>query len=188
MSSKLYTHKKFNEIANQTNLGDSTLEALEEVLVNGLSSAEACENLGMHPSHLSRGLKKFREKEVELESLSQEQKNAALTQTLDEATQSKFLKQNIIKSEDVNAAREIVGNRVVFVDAEPGKAYSGMIVYLGEANIIQKCGSICVVHNKGMLSKLPREKDMVEIEYSQQNKLAQVNTSPEKQKIKSQDR
>lgn len=182
MSTKLYSLKKFEAVAEKTNLGSSTVNALREVLVNGLSNVETFEKHGILAPQISRGLKLFREKEAELAQITKEQKESAMIENLDDVTKSIYLKQSVMKSEDVRAAREIIGNRNVFFDAEPGNQYTGAVVYCGQSNIFQKCGNKCIIHDKGNLSKLPKVNSIVNIEYPKDKKLALVVPHIEKEK------
>jgi hypothetical protein len=181
MSSR-YTDKKFYEVVEKTGLGSSTINGLYEHLVNGLKNVEASEKAGILPAQLTRGLRTFEDKVSELNQLKREKEEQKLVTNLDDATKSIYLKQSLIKSNDVNEARELVGKNTSFVDAEAPNSYSGTIVYIGHSNVFQQCGTNCVIHASGNLSKLPQINEVVSIEYSNTKKLASVQSQIENSK------
>ena len=157
-----YSLEKFNEIINSTRLGESTREALKAHLVHGLTNTEASESCQIFSSQLTRGLKTFKEKELELEKSS-------LVQTMDKETQAFYFEQDLIKTSAIKAAREKVGKNVPFEDAEQGMTYSGNIIDISKHFVIQYCdpkaNPKCIIHDLGKLSVMPKLDTLVSIKY-----------------------
>lgn len=157
---ELWTEEKFTQVAVRTKLSTRTLSACKDVLVNGLSGVEAAEKVKMLPTQVSRGLSALRALQPEVVNLSK-------AKQLEEA-------QLVLKSSVVRSARRIAGENLTVQDPQPGCVYEGVGIVKENGFFVQRIGHIGVIHDVGLLTKVPDVAAHMVIKYPTGGGLASV--------------
>lgn len=155
----LWPDTEFQRVGMNTKLSRRTLDACRDVLVDGISGVDAANRHQMAPAQISRALGVLREKKEDIS------KSAALFRNEDE----------VFKYVIAQTAKNIAGENLIIVDAQPGQAYQGKIIVSAHGFAVQQIGRSAVMHNLGQLEKIPTLNAMLAIAYPREGGLASVS-------------
>jgi hypothetical protein len=162
---KRWTEKEFDSvIEHMPRLAENTVKACREVLVNGLTGAEASRITGVLPPHISRALAKLGVKREELhENLLNQAKSLKVMNNAASID-------SILRVAAMEAARSIKGQDWIIRQAQPGQTYEGNGVVMTGGYFVQDVGRVGVLHHVHNLNVEPILGKRIEIQYSEQGK------------------
>lgn len=158
----VWTESEFQRAAAKTELSARTLAACSDVLVKGLAGVDVALAHNMKRSQISRGVGALRERQEELKA------EAELLMGEGELLKSRN------KAYVTQLAKNIVGEGLAIVDAEPGKIYEGRAIVAELGLVVQQVGRTGVVHDYGNLKELPPIGVLVTIAYAKDGGRAAV--------------
>lgn len=139
----IWTEDEFLRVATETQLSKRTLAACADVLVKGLTGADAALFHDMKAPQISRGLGVLRERQEELRV------EAELLMGEGELLKGRN------KAYVAQLARNIAGDGLAIMDAAPGKVYEGRTIVDEVGLVVQQVGRTGVVHDHGNLDRIP---------------------------------
>ena len=145
----VWTETEFQRISTGVRLSQRTLIACKAVLVDGLSGVDAAAQNKMFPSQISRGLGVLREHQAELVKSAEVLKEEGA----------------LFKYTAAAVAKNMVGEGLIIVDAQPGEVYEGRVIVNTHGFVVQQVGRSGVMHDLGKLEKVPTLNVLLTIAY-----------------------
>ena len=155
-----WDEKEFDRVASATRLSVNMITACRDVLVNGMSGAEAARQHNFLPQPISRSLKGLRDVRAELRVTDRE--DAKAIGLIDVPSKRK----NFLKTIAREAAQSIKGSEWIIRESKPGTAYEGTgVVKLG-GYFVQDIGRLGILHDLKNLDIEPTIGKRLEINYA----------------------
>lgn len=137
---RLWSDAEFQRVARHTRLAARTLEACHDVMVDGMSGADAARKHKLFHAQVSRSVRALHDRQEAMV-------NSAVEITIDNEALLKFTVLQI--------AKKMMGDKFEIVEASPGATYEGPIMNNSHGFLVQRVGRSGVLHDVGVFASPP---------------------------------
>lgn len=153
-----WTEDEFRRVALDTRISERTLDACKDVLIEGMTGADAADKHKMFASQISRAVATLRDKRAHMVEI------ASVGKGSDE----------MLQYVATQVAKALQGKDFQCVLAEPGQKYDGQVIAQSKGYLVQKVGRTGVLHDTARFNKLPPLNEDLRIAYGKAGGMAKV--------------